>query len=62
MPIANFLPTNADYARFLPELILTLAGILIMFMEALRPEGRRTNAGVARDPGAGAGAPGGTAR
>ena len=46
MPIANFLPTNADYARFLPELILTLAGILIMFMEALRPEGRRTNAGV----------------
>ena len=46
MPIANFLPTNADYSRFLPELILTLAGILIMFMEALRPEGRRTNAGV----------------
>lgn len=46
MPIANFLPTNADYARFLPELILTLAGMLIMFMEALRPEGRRTNAGV----------------
>ena len=46
MPIANFLPTSADYARFLPELILTLAGILIMFMEALRPEGRRTNAGL----------------
>jgi len=46
VPIANFLPTNADYARFLPELILTLAGMLIMFMEALRPEGRRTNAGV----------------
>jgi NADH-quinone oxidoreductase subunit N len=46
VPIANFLPTNADYARFLPELILTLAGVLIMFMEALRPEGRRTNAGL----------------
>jgi NADH-quinone oxidoreductase subunit N len=46
VPIANFLPTNADYARFLPELILTLAGVLIMFMEALRPEGKRTNAGV----------------
>ncbi len=46
MPIANFLPTSADYLRFLPELILTLAGVLIMLMEALRPEGRRTNAGV----------------
>ncbi len=46
MPIANFLPTNADYARFLPEIILTVAGILIMFLEALRPEGRRTNAGM----------------
>jgi len=46
VPIANFLPTNADYARFLPELILTLAGVLIMFMEALRPEGKRTGAGL----------------
>lgn len=46
MPIANFLPTNVDYARFLPELILTLAGVLIMFLEALRHEGRRTNAGL----------------
>jgi NADH-quinone oxidoreductase subunit N len=46
VPIANFLPTNADYARFLPELILTLAGILIMFLEALRPEGKKTSAGV----------------
>jgi NADH-quinone oxidoreductase subunit N len=46
VPIANFLPTNVDYARFLPELILTLAGVLIMFLEALRPEGRRTNAGL----------------
>lgn len=46
MPIANFLPTNADYARFLPELILTVAGVLIMFLEALRPEGKRTNAGL----------------
>ena len=46
MPIANFLPTNVDYARFLPELILTVAGVLIMFLEALRPEGRKTNAGL----------------
>ena len=46
MPIANFLPASADYARFLPELILTLAGVLIMFMEALRTEGKHTGAGV----------------
>ena len=46
MPIANFLPTNVDYARFLPELILTLAGVLIMFMEAFRREGGKTNAGL----------------
>jgi NADH-quinone oxidoreductase subunit N len=46
VPIANFLPTNVDYARFLPELILTVAGVLIMFLEALRPEGRKTGAGV----------------
>ena len=46
MQIANFLPTNADYARFLPELLLTLAGIFIMFLEAMRPEGRKSNAGV----------------
>jgi NADH-quinone oxidoreductase subunit N len=43
---ANFLPTNVDYARFLPELLLTLAGIFIMFLEALRPEGKKTNAGL----------------
>jgi len=44
VPIANFLPTNVDYARFLPELILTVAGVLIMFLEAVRPEDHRTNA------------------
>ena len=46
MPIASFLPTSADYARFLPELILTLAGVLIMFMEAFRQEGKHTWAGA----------------
>ena len=56
MPIANFLPTNADYARFLPELILTLAGVLIMFLEALRPEGRTNQRRVGGHPRAGAGA------
>lgn len=43
---ANFLPTGTDYALFLPELILTLAGVLIMFMEALRPEGKKSGAGA----------------
>ena len=46
MPITSFLPTNVDYARFLPEILLTLAGTLIMFLEALRPEGKKSNAGV----------------
>jgi NADH-quinone oxidoreductase subunit N len=46
VPLANFLPTNVDYARFLPELILTVAGVLIMFMEAFRPEGGKTSTGL----------------
>jgi NADH-quinone oxidoreductase subunit N len=46
VPIASFVPTNADYARFLPELILTLAGVLLMLLEALRPEDKKSNAGV----------------
>ena len=46
MPIASFLPTGVDYARFLPEILLTLAGTLIMFLEALRPEGKKSNAGL----------------
>ena len=29
------MPTNAEYMRFLPEIILTLTGILIMFLEAV---------------------------
>ena len=31
----NFLPTSAEYFRILPEIILTLAGVLIMFLEAV---------------------------
>jgi NADH-quinone oxidoreductase subunit N len=33
------MPTNAEYLRFLPEIILTLAGVLIMFLEAVLPNG-----------------------
>ena len=29
------MPSNAEYLRFLPEIILTLTGILIMFLEAV---------------------------
>jgi NADH-quinone oxidoreductase subunit N len=29
------MPSNAEYMRFLPEIILTLTGILIMFLEAV---------------------------
>ena len=34
------MPTNAEYLRFLPEIILTLAGVLIMFLEAVLPSGQ----------------------
>src|ERR1700735_1863820 len=29
------MPTSAEYIRVLPEIILTLAGVLIMFLEAV---------------------------
>ncbi len=31
----SFMPTSAEYIRILPEIILTLAGVLIMFLEAI---------------------------
>jgi NADH-quinone oxidoreductase subunit N len=31
----NFLPTSSEYIRILPEIILTLVGVLIMFLEAV---------------------------
>ena len=37
---ASMMPTNAEYLRFLPEIILTLAGVLIMFLEAVLPTAR----------------------
>lgn len=43
----NFLPTGVEYLRFLPEIILTVAGTLIMILEGLagdRP--RRTGSGT----------------
>jgi NADH-quinone oxidoreductase subunit N len=37
MPV-NFLPSMTDYLRFLPEIILTIAGTLIMLLEPLLDE------------------------
>jgi len=34
----SFAPSAAEYQRFLPEIILSLAGTLIMLLEALRPD------------------------
>jgi NADH-quinone oxidoreductase subunit N len=36
--IQNFLPTSSEYIRILPEIILTLVGVLIMFLEAVTTE------------------------
>src|SRR5579863_29478 len=32
---ANLFPTGVEYVRILPEMILTIAGVLVMFMEAV---------------------------
>ena len=34
MPI-NWMPTSADYLRFLPEIILTVVGTLLMVLDAI---------------------------
>ncbi len=41
MPLANFIPSGADYLRYLPEIILSIAGTLIMFLEAFLGERRK---------------------
>ncbi|MGH9663876.1 MAG: NADH-quinone oxidoreductase subunit N [Bryobacteraceae bacterium] len=38
---ANFIPTGAEYLRILPEIILTVLGVLIMVLEPLIGEHRR---------------------
>src|SRR5579875_1337585 len=46
MPI-NFQVAAIDYVRFLPEIILTIFGIIIMVLEAAAPENaKRTPLGV----------------
>ena len=34
MPV-NVFPTGVEYFRILPEMILTIAGVMVMFMEAI---------------------------
>ena len=40
---ANFMPTAADYLRILPEIIMTIAGALIMLLEGLLGENKKRN-------------------
>ncbi|HEX4168488.1 MAG TPA: NADH-quinone oxidoreductase subunit N [Bryobacteraceae bacterium] len=43
---ASFQPSGVEYLRFLPEIILSLFGILVMILEAMmRPEAKRTSLG-----------------
>jgi NADH-quinone oxidoreductase subunit N len=41
--ISQFIPTLAEYIRLLPEIVLILAGSLVMAMEARAGEGHRRN-------------------
>ncbi len=42
----NFLPGAIDYLRFLPEIVLSVFGILIMVLEAMmKPQAKRTSLG-----------------
>ena len=42
---ASFAPSGDDYIRFLPEMILTAAGTLIMVLDAILPEKKQSVAG-----------------
>ena len=42
MPV-NFTPTASDYIRFLPEIILIVTGTLIMLLEPLLSENKKSN-------------------
>ncbi len=39
--LASFIPTSVEYLRIMPEIILTLAAVLIMFLEAAMKPGRK---------------------
>src|SRR5258706_15624006 len=37
----NYLPSASEYVRILPEIILTFAGLLIMFLEAMLKDSQK---------------------
>jgi len=45
MPV-NFMPTGVDYLRILPEIIMTVAGALIMLLEGFLGEDKKRNLSV----------------
>ncbi|MGA3025499.1 MAG: NADH-quinone oxidoreductase subunit N [Bryobacteraceae bacterium] len=45
MPVNSFAPPLADYLRVLPELILTIAGVLIMLLEVMMGKRSRNSLG-----------------
>jgi NADH-quinone oxidoreductase subunit N len=40
--VTAFFPTSSEYTRILPEIILTLVGVLIMFLEAVTTEKQKS--------------------
>ena len=51
---ANFLPAGPEYFRILPEMILTVVGMLIMLLEAVASEGQKRMFGPLSVAGLGA--------
>src|SRR6202167_3123748 len=43
---ANFIPTAVDYLRILPEIIMTVAGMLIMLLEGWLGENKKRKLSV----------------
>ncbi len=41
MDLTSFLPSSAEYVRILPEIILTLVAVLIMFLEAVLDDNQK---------------------
>ena len=44
--LGNFMPHASEYLRFLPEIILSVFGIVIMVLEAITSERQKTSLGV----------------
>src|SRR5438477_4294033 len=44
--LGDFMPHGSEYLRFLPELVLSLFGVVIMILEAITSEGQKTSLGV----------------